>query len=98
MELALEVDSISEVAARISEYLEMKTPQGLVGKLKMLPKLAEMGSFFPRSVRDGPAQEVVLRDKFSLFDFPVLQCWPQDGGRFVTMPIAGSPRSRAVPL
>ncbi len=90
MELALEVDSISEVAGRISEYLEMKTPQGLVGKLKMLPKLAEMGSFFPKSVRDGPAQEVILKEKFSLFDFPVLQCWPEDGGRFITMPLVFS--------
>ncbi len=90
MELALEVESIDEVAARISEYLEMKTPQGLVGKLKMLPKLAEMGSFFPKSVRDGPAKEVVLREKFSLFDLPVQKCWPQDGGRFITLPMVFS--------
>ena len=90
MELALEVDSIAEVAARISEYLEMKTPQGLVGKLKMLPKLAEMGSFFPKSVKDGPAKEVILKDKFSLLDFPVLKCWPEDGGRFITMPLVFS--------
>jgi 4-hydroxy-3-polyprenylbenzoate decarboxylase len=90
MELALAVDSIAEVAARISEYLEMKTPQGLMGKLKMLPKLAEMGSFFPKSVRGGPVKEVVLADKFSLFDFPVLQCWPKDGGRFVTLPLVFS--------
>ena len=90
MELALEVDSIDEVAARISEYLEMKTPQGLVGKLKMLPKLAEMGSFFPRTVKDGAAKDVIQKEKFSLFDFPVLKCWPQDGGRFITMPLVFS--------
>ncbi|MBI3698606.1 MAG: menaquinone biosynthesis decarboxylase, partial [Acidobacteria bacterium] len=90
MELALEVGSIQEIAARISEYLEMKTPQGLVGKLKMLPKLAEMGSFFPRSVRDGPSKEVILRDNFSLLDFPILKCWPQDGGRFITLPLVFS--------
>jgi len=90
MELALEVNSIAEVAARISEYLEMKTPQGLVGKLKMLPKLAEMGSFFPKSVKDGPAKEVILRDRFSLLDLPVLQCWPKDAGRFITWPLVFS--------
>ena len=27
--------------------LEMRMPEGLIGKLKMLPKLAEMGAFFP---------------------------------------------------
>jgi len=46
MEIALEVASVDEVARRISDFLEMRMPQGLMGKLKMLPKLAEMGSFF----------------------------------------------------
>jgi 4-hydroxy-3-polyprenylbenzoate decarboxylase len=90
MEIALEVDSVEDIARRISEYLEMKTPQGLLGKLKMLPKLAEMGSFFPREVKDGPVKEVIRKDKFSLFDYPVLKCWPRDGGRFITLPLVFS--------
>jgi 4-hydroxy-3-polyprenylbenzoate decarboxylase len=90
MALALEVETVDEIAARISEYLEMKMPQGLVGKLKMLPRLAEMGSFFPRSVSDGVVKEVVRRERFSVLDFPVLQCWPKDGGRFITMPMVFS--------
>src|ERR1019366_5050212 len=43
MEIALQVDSVDSVAKRISEYLEMRMPEGLLGKLKMLPKLAEKG-------------------------------------------------------
>src|SRR5512135_3077423 len=54
MEIALEVSSVEEVAGRISQFLEMRMPEGLVGKLKMLPKLAEMGSFFPKIVSSGP--------------------------------------------
>jgi len=53
------VDSVEEVAGRISEYLEMRMPEGLIGKLKMLPKLAEMGAFFPKVVSRGPCQEIV---------------------------------------
>jgi 4-hydroxy-3-polyprenylbenzoate decarboxylase len=87
MEIALEVESVEEVARRISEYLEMRMPQGLVGKLKMLPKLAEMGSFFPKTVSTGPCKEVIRRENFSLFDYPILQCWPKDGGRFITLPM-----------
>ena len=87
MELALEVDSIDSIAARISEYVAMKTPEGLLGKLKMLPKLAEMGSFFPKEVRSGPVKEVIKKDGFSLLDYPVLQCWPGDAGRFITLPL-----------
>src|SRR5215471_6521708 len=48
MEIALEVKSVEEVAARIVEFLEMRMPEGIIGKLKMLPKLAEMGAFFPK--------------------------------------------------
>src|ERR1022692_4892219 len=38
MEIALEVHSVDEVAARIVEFLEMKMPEGIIGKIKMLPK------------------------------------------------------------
>ena len=90
MELALEVDDVQSLADRIAEYLEMKTPQGLVGKLKMLPKLAELGNFFPREVRSGACQEVVKTEDFSLYDYPVLTCWPQDAGPFITLPMVFS--------
>src|ERR1700760_401064 len=90
MELALEVGSVEEVAARIVEFLEMRMPEGLLGKLKMLPKLAEMGAFFPKIVAKGPCQEVIKRDNFSLRDYPVLTCWPGDGGPFITLPMVFS--------
>ena len=90
MELALGVEDVESLAVRIAEYIEMKTPQGLVGKLKMLPKLAELGNFFPREVRSGACQEVVKREDFSLYDYPVLTCWPQDAGPFITLPMVFS--------
>jgi 4-hydroxy-3-polyprenylbenzoate decarboxylase len=90
MELALEVDSVDAIAARISEFLEMRMPEGLIGKLKMLPKLAEMGSFFPRRVSDGPCKQVIRKKDFALSDYPILQCWPQDGGRYITLPMVFS--------
>jgi 4-hydroxy-3-polyprenylbenzoate decarboxylase len=90
MELALGVGGVDEVANRISEYLEMRMPQGLINKLKMLPKLAEVGSFFPKIVSSGPCKEVIKRENFSLNDYPVLHCWPQDGGRFITLPLVFS--------
>ncbi len=90
MEIALEVETVEEVAARIVEFLEMKMPEGIIGKIKMLPKLAEVGSFFPRIVSRGACQEIVKTSNFSLFDYPVLKCWPEDGGRFVTLPLVFS--------
>jgi 4-hydroxy-3-polyprenylbenzoate decarboxylase len=90
MEIALEVGSVDEVAKRISEYLEMRMPEGLLGKLKMLPKLAEMGAFFPKIVSKGDCQEVVRTSGFSLYDYPVLTCWPGDAGPFITLPMVFS--------
>jgi len=87
MNLALEVNDLQEVAARISGFIDFKTPSGLVDKLKMLPKLGELGAFFPKTVKSGPCKEVVKRDGFSLLDFPIIQCWPQDAGRFITFPL-----------
>jgi 4-hydroxy-3-polyprenylbenzoate decarboxylase len=95
MKMALEVNSLDEIADRIRHFLEVKSPQGLIDKIKMLPMLAEMGKFFPKAVNSGPCKEVIKRDNFSLLDFPVLKCWPKDAGRFITLPcvITRDPRS-----
>jgi 4-hydroxy-3-polyprenylbenzoate decarboxylase len=95
MQMALGVSSLDEVAGRIRELLNMKSPEGFLEKLKMLPTLADMGKFFPRTVPTGPCKEVIKKDGFSLLDFPILKCWPQDGGRFITLPcvITRDPRT-----
>ena len=91
MEIALEVSSVEEVAAQISELLAMQKPEGLLGKLKMLPKLAELGNIFPKMVSSGPCKEVIRRQgEFDLKYFPILHCWPQDAGRFITLPMVFS--------
>ena len=86
MKLALSVNSFDEIAARLRMFMDMKSPQGFLDKLKMLPLLTEAGKFFPRTVSTGPCKEVIQRDNFSLLDFPILQCWPKDAGRFITLP------------
>jgi len=86
MKLALEVDNLDEIAERIRHFMDVKSPQGFLDKVKMLPMLAEMGKFFPKTVATGPCKEVIKRDSFSLLDFPILQCWPKDAGRFITLP------------
>ena len=87
MELALEVSSLEDVARRIEDLLDMKPPEGFLDKVRMLPKLSELGSFFPKSVKSGPAQEIVETDNASLAGLPIMKCWPQDGGHFITFPL-----------
>jgi len=86
MKLAVGVNSFDEIADRIRMFMDVKSPQGFLDKLKLLPLLTEAGKFFPRTVSTGPCKEVIKRDNFSLLDFPVLQCWPKDTGRFITLP------------
>jgi len=95
IELGLEVDSLEEIAKRIEDLLDMKPPEGLLDKVKMLPKLAELGSFVPKMVKDGPVKEVISQDGLSLAGLPIMKCWPHDGGRFITLPmvITRSPKT-----
>jgi 4-hydroxy-3-polyprenylbenzoate decarboxylase len=86
MQMALDVDSLDKVADRINYFMDVKSPEGLLDKIRMLPMLADLGKFFPKEVKTGPCKEVIRREDFSLLDFPILQCWPQDGGRFITLP------------
>jgi len=89
MKLALDTDSLDAIADRIRTLLKPETPTSLVDKLKMLPKLAEVGSFFPKVVaaKDAPCKQVILRgSEADLNRLPVLKTWPHDGGRFITLP------------
>jgi len=86
MRMALEVDSLDEVADRIRQFMDVKSPQGFLDKVKMLPMLAEMGKFFPKTVSSGPCKENIRKDRIDLNHLPVLKCWPQDAGRFITLP------------
>jgi 4-hydroxy-3-polyprenylbenzoate decarboxylase len=88
MALALGVASMDEIAERISGLMNIKAPVGLLDKLKMLPQLGALTSAFPKTVsaKDAPCKEVIRREKFDLDFFPILKCWPHDGGRFITLP------------
>ncbi len=86
MAFALGVEELDDIGRRLEDLLRTQPPTSLLDKLRALPRLAEMASWAPRSVGDGPCQEVVAEDP-SLLDLPALKCWPGDGGRFLTLPI-----------
>lgn len=89
MKLALDVDSLDDIANRIRTLIKPPTPTGFMSKLKMLPMLAEIGSFFPKVIDKSAAacKEVILKgDQVDLTKLPVLTTWPEDGGPFITLP------------
>lgn len=87
MALALGVDDLEQIGARIEELVRLKVPEGWREKLAMLPKLAEVAKYPPRRVSRGACQEVVLRgEDIDLSRLPIIKCWPGDGGPYVTLP------------
>ena len=90
MAWALGVERLDDLTQRIQDLLRLMQgpPEGLVNRLRTLGKLVHMGSFQPKTVRNAPCQEVVLSgEEVDLFQFPILKCWPLDGGRYITLPL-----------
>jgi 4-hydroxy-3-polyprenylbenzoate decarboxylase len=87
--MALGTESLDALGARIENLLDLQPPQGLAAKVRALGRLRELASFMPKVRSDGPCQEVWL-DEPDLDRLPILTCWPQDGGPFVTLPLVFS--------
>ena len=89
MSMALGVKEIPEIAERIHSFLDLKPPRGLFEKLAIIPKLSELNAVLPRFVKHAPCQEkVILAGEGRILDgLPLIQCWPKDGGKFITFPL-----------
>ncbi|HEY6809066.1 MAG TPA: menaquinone biosynthesis decarboxylase [Gemmatimonadales bacterium] len=86
--MALGADRLDDIADRITELVRLQVPEGMLGKLALLPKLAELAKFPPKHTGGTPpCQEVVLRGAdVDLTGLPAPICWPQDGGPYITLP------------
>ena len=87
MAWALGVDHLDQLGERVARLLDLDMPATLLEKLKKLGELSELARFAPRVVKDAPCQEIVETQNPSLDWLPVLQCWPEDGGRYITLPL-----------
>lgn len=97
MEMVCGSERIADVVENFIAMLEPKGSLSFLDKIRMLPKLKQVNDIFPVEVRSAPCQEVVVADpSFDLM--PVCRCWPQDGGRFITLPMVFSrdPRTQAL--
>ena len=95
MALSLGRDSVDEAARELGELMHARPPSGFGEAIKLLGKALELRHAKPKPVNDGPCKEVIhLFEKPSeshealptLLNIPIQQCWPDDGGRFITLP------------
>jgi len=84
--LALGVKTLDDLAKEIDELMTPQMPEGIIDALKMLPMVGRLRDLMPKTVKDAACQEVVSRDG-TLDAFPILKCWPDDGGKFITFPL-----------
>jgi len=87
---ALGVEKVDDLVSRIEGLLNLMhgPPKGLINKLRTLGQIVQLGSHQPRIVNKAPCQDVVIQgDDVDLYKFPIVKCWPLDGGPFVTLPL-----------
>ena len=86
--LALRASSYDDLAARVTKLVSLDVPGSAWDKLRALSRLKDLAALQPRVVGSGACQEVVLTgDQVDLQALPVLQCWPLDAGRYITLPL-----------
>ncbi len=86
--IALGVKNLDALGEDILQFLEIESPDSLIKKLNLVPKLKRLANIFPKMVKRAPCQEIIFKDdKVDLFRLPILHCWPQDGGPFITLPV-----------
>ena len=84
--LALGVNRLDDLAREIDQLMTPQMPEGVMDALKMLPMVGRLRDLMPKTVRDAPCHEVVQRDG-TLDSLPILKCWPEDAGKFITFPL-----------
>lgn len=89
---ALGVADIEEIGDQIAALTKLPSdmPQGLLGKLQLLPQLASLAKIAPRLISPvtAPCHEIVkIGESATLDDLPILTCWPDDGGPYITLPL-----------
>ena len=97
MAMSLGVERLDDIGARITELLDLKVPEGLLGKLSLLPRLMEVAKFPPRvssGARAVPGDRAGATTKIDLRELPIITCWPEDGGPYITLPHGSIARIR----
>jgi 4-hydroxy-3-polyprenylbenzoate decarboxylase len=87
VKMALGIESYDEIRDRLLALLKATPPSTWKEKLSMIPKLMDMARWLPKNVSGGRCQEVVETENIDINRLPIMKCWPEDGGRFITLPM-----------
>lgn len=89
MAMALGVENLDDIAKEIENLFKTFTSpkNSFLDKLKLLPQLGEVASWMPKNISGRGACQAVVMKQPDVTKLPVLKCWPEDGGPFLTLPV-----------
>jgi len=85
MSTSLEVNNLESISRDIKAFMDISNYKSLPNQIKSLPKLLRLYFSFPHKVKKAACQEVI--EEPNLDTIPIIKCWPEDGGRFFTLPL-----------
>lgn len=86
MALALGTEKLDDLAEAMEGLMDISSYMGLANKFKAIPKLSRFVGLLPVHLPKGSCQEVIEENP-NLNELPILKCWPEDGGKFITLPL-----------
>ena len=87
MSWALGVEKLEDVERDIADLINMQNYMKIPSLIKSVPNLMRLLAVLPWKLPiKGACQEVIEHDP-DLSTLPVLKCWPDDGGKFFTLPL-----------
>jgi 4-hydroxy-3-polyprenylbenzoate decarboxylase len=87
MAWALGLNDFGKIGQQFSSLLKTDPDMKFMQKIEALFDLYKLSTSKPKEVKKAPCQEIIKNKDFSLFEYPILQCWPGDAGRFITLPL-----------
>jgi 4-hydroxy-3-polyprenylbenzoate decarboxylase len=82
---ALGVEDLHDLPDKLNRFIPYAPPSTFFEKIGLLFRLKEISDFQPKKVNSAPVQEIIEEPDFS--SLPILKCWPEDGGRYITLPL-----------
>ena len=86
--MALGINNFDQVGEEMEDIFKRFTEsKSILDKLKLLPALKEISNWLPKTMKGkAPCQYTIIHSP-DLNKLPVLTCWPEDGGPFITLPV-----------
>ena len=87
--MSLGVETLDDFGKEIENlFTDLTGPKtSIFDKLKLLPSLSKISSLMPKSISGKTKSQKIIIENPNLSKLPVLKCWPEDGGPFITLPM-----------